>query len=189
MIPRMRASDAGLRDLVKLLPFGTVMVEVGSYAGESALIFAHSERIDRVYCVDNWKGGYDAGDLASGSDMQAVERLFDLNTQCEPKIVKIRLDSETAADIFKTVDFVYLDGDHSYHQVLKDITIWTGRVRKGGYIGGHDFTETEGCNRSQVCRAVLDSLGEPDHLFSDSSWLKKSDLYDNHHRDTGLQEA
>ncbi len=55
-----------------------VMIEVGSYAGESADIFASTGKVKTLYCVDPWQAGYDEGDIASySSDFKEVENAFD----------------------------------------------------------------------------------------------------------------
>ena len=55
-----------------------VMIEVGSYAGESADIFASTGKVKTLYCIDPWKEGYDEGDIASySSDFKEVENAFD----------------------------------------------------------------------------------------------------------------
>ena len=38
-----------------------------------------------------------------------------------------------------SLDFVFLDGDHSYDGLKKDIIAWLPKVKKGGIICGHDF--------------------------------------------------
>ena len=38
-----------------------------------------------------------------------------------------------------SLDFVFIDGDHSYDGVKKDINLWTCKVKKSGWIGGHDY--------------------------------------------------
>lgn len=46
-------------------------------------------------------------------------------------------------DIYRHIpdnlDFIYIDGDHSYEGVKKDIELYWPKVRKGGVFGGHDF--------------------------------------------------
>ena len=39
----------------------------------------------------------------------------------------------------KTLDFVFIDGDHTFNNVMLDILLWTPKVRKGGIISGHDY--------------------------------------------------
>lgn len=45
----------------------------------------------------------------------------------------------TAKEIDKPLDFIYIDGNHAYDYVKKDIEVAKKLVKKGGVIGGHDF--------------------------------------------------
>jgi len=40
----------------------------------------------------------------------------------------------------ESLDFVFLDGDHSYDSIKKDICAWLPKVKKNGIIAGHDFS-------------------------------------------------
>ena len=57
----------------------------------------------------------------------------------------IRATSTQAAKLMPkgSLDFVYIDAQHSYHPCLKDITIWWPKVRQGGIIAGHDYINVE----------------------------------------------
>ena len=39
----------------------------------------------------------------------------------------------------ESLDFVYIDGDHTYRFAMMDIIIWERKVRPGGIISGHDY--------------------------------------------------
>jgi hypothetical protein len=39
----------------------------------------------------------------------------------------------------KFFDFVYIDGDHSYEGVKRDVADWYPKVKKGGILSGHDY--------------------------------------------------
>lgn len=43
-----------------------------------------------------------------------------------------------------SLDFVFIDADHSYAAVAADIDAWLPKVRKGGIIAGHDYCEWPG---------------------------------------------
>lgn len=49
--------------------------------------------------------------------------------------------SEEAARVFApdTMDFVYIDGDHRYDAVVRDLQLWWDKVRIGGLFCGHDY--------------------------------------------------
>jgi predicted O-methyltransferase YrrM len=36
-------------------------------------------------------------------------------------------------------DFVFIDADHSYEAVKRDITLWRPKVKPGGWLCGHDL--------------------------------------------------
>ena len=38
-----------------------------------------------------------------------------------------------------SLDFVYIDGDHSFDAVMCDLVEWSKRVRPGGIVSGHDY--------------------------------------------------
>lgn len=39
----------------------------------------------------------------------------------------------------RSVDFVYIDGHHSFQATTNDIAEWLPKIRKGGIIAGHDY--------------------------------------------------
>lgn len=53
----------------------------------------------------------------------------------------------------ESVDWVFIDCDHSYEGVSRDIRDWAPKVRIGGFITGHDI------NLESVQRAVRDEIG------------------------------
>ena len=38
-----------------------------------------------------------------------------------------------------SLDFIFIDASHQYPDVLKDIKLWSKKVKIGGYITGHDI--------------------------------------------------
>ena len=87
------------------------------------------------------------------------------------RIKLIQLYSDQAARIWESgeFDFVWIDGDHSYEQVKRDIKNYLPFVKKGGFIGGHDFGPTvSGCG---VIMAVNEVFGHKNiELGSDYTW-------------------
>lgn len=64
------------------------------------------------------------------------------------------------------LDFVFIDADHSYDAVCKDIKAWRPKVRGGGLISGHDY------EWPTVANAVHDTLGGEVIVAGDSCWMK-----------------
>ena len=60
------------------------------------------------------------------------------------------------------VDFIWVDGDHSYEGVAGDIYHWVPKVHKGGIVAFHDYFEDEppAHNPSGAGRAIREKMGD-----------------------------
>lgn len=160
----------GIDEIISLLNKDSIMVEVGCYYGESTLMWESSDKIIKIFAIDPWKDFYDVNDGASQKgNMKEVENIFDENIKNSSKIIKLKSTSIEASKNFDdaSLDFVYLDGSHTYEDVLSDITHWIPKIKKNGFIGGHDI------GWQSVNSAVLKGLGRIDKKFEDSSWIVK----------------
>ena len=166
------ARDA-LVELVGSLPSNRqmVMVEVGSFRGESAEIFLNTNRFSRIYCIDPWKNFYDKNDWASFSNMAKVERDFDRRVGGDERVVKVKGTIDTFFERYPNIalDFAYIDGCHTYDAVKHDLTKIMTTSRPRVAVAGHDFLEKEW---EGVTRAVKECIGSPDAVFPDTSWVK-----------------
>ncbi len=83
----------------------------------------------KMHCIDIW------ADPDKTIFAEAKKRLAPLNCKL------IRKSSMEAVKEFapQSLDFVYIDGDHRYQQVLKDLTAWSKIVRPDGIVSGHDY--------------------------------------------------
>jgi len=96
--------------------------------------------------VDFWGPipGYE--DVANVNEAEHL-RLLELARQVErdfnPRAKVVRgLSTEVAQQVPPhSLDFVYLDADHSYKGATDDLKAWAGKVRPGGAIGGHDYID------------------------------------------------
>lgn len=43
---------------------------------------------------------------------------------------------------YDSIDFVYIDGSHIFDYVMTDIIEWTKRVKSGGIVAGHDYSDS-----------------------------------------------
>lgn len=180
-IYNMRPTSNGLPDLVDVV-YGKAnhmlsMIEIGSYAGQSMEIFANTKKVSKIICIDPWKKDYDPGDPASSTDMDEVEKLFDSRMsevkKLQVDVIKHKgtIDTFVQTDlssIVNNIDFIYIDGRHKYDSVKNDITLSLEKIKPTIAICGHDWVN----GWQEVKNAVLDTLGNPDKTFSDTSWLK-----------------
>jgi len=146
------------------------MIEIGSYVGESTLIFA--KHFKNVISVDPYVNDYDYNDDACRfADFDLVYKKFMERTRSVMNITNFRITSDEGAEVLnkRRYDFVYIDGVHTYDQVKKDIINYLPLIKENGFIGGHDYANTW----PMVKSAVDEVLKNPDRTFKDTSWLKK----------------
>ena len=80
---------------------------------------------------------------------RALDALYDgvlaLGRDFWPFLRIIRKHSVVAAaDVTDgSLDFVFIDADHTYPAVVADIAAWWPKVKPGGWIGGHDYGKPE----------------------------------------------
>lgn len=114
--------------------------EIGVFQGFNALNILHHLPIKLLYLIDPYLLYKEYLDITSPfayfSKKAANKRL----ASYEDKICYItKKSSEAINDIPDYLDFVYIDGNHSYEYVVRDIATYWYKVRKGGVIGGHDY--------------------------------------------------
>jgi hypothetical protein len=78
--------------------------------------------------------------------------------------------SKTVDD--ESLDFVYIDADHTYQGCLLDIIAWESKVRVGGLICGHDFADYPE-ERIMVKKAVRKYYGNDVMVTTDDEWNGK----------------
>ena len=171
---RDATSTEGLLDLIKELGDNSDkrMIEIGSFVGESTVLFAQS--FGSVTAIDPFMEGYD--------DKDPTSYLFEFNNVYETyldrtkdytniKTLKMTSDEGYDALKFNEWDFIYIDGLHTYEGVKNDIKNFLPLVKKGGVIGGHDYTN-QIPHLVGVYEAVNEMFGQPDKVFGDNSWIK-----------------
>lgn len=118
-----------------------VGAEVGVAAGE------YSERLMKanpeltLYGIDPWEPYSGYKDFARLGTFQSLEERAH---QCLDKYENyhfMKMYSLEAADKIpnESLDFVYIDANHSEPYVTQDIEAWFPKVRVGGVVAGHDY--------------------------------------------------
>ena len=163
----------GFAEFVATLPLRCRVVEIGCYRGEATRVFL--TQASHVTCVDIWEDYTEdngIGGVVEMRGMAAVEAAFDAMATLVPgRIDKIKGRSLDVARLFPdaSVDVVYIDANHSYDHVVADIVAWLPKIKPGGLIAGHDFDR----DRWGVVQGVRQILGNPDAVFSDSTWVRR----------------
>ncbi len=54
----------------------------------------------------------------------------------------------------ESLDFVYLDANHSFRYIIDDVDTWSKKVHKGGIVAGHDYNSHRSSVECQVKTAI-----------------------------------
>lgn len=115
-------------------------IEIGVAVGDNSLSILKELAVDRLFLIDPYVPYEFDGRIwdASADYAIAYAKLAEY-----PQVVWLRKTSESAIREFQNeeaVDFVYIDGNHSYESVKKDIALYYPLIKNNGLIGGHDYT-------------------------------------------------
>jgi len=150
-------------------------VELGVYKGIFTQTIARRAPNMQVFAVDAWTTydgylDYPPGDLENVGFVQARERCFKY-----PNVQMIKGWSKDVVLTFPdaSLDFVFIDANHTYECAKEDIALWAPKVKQGGIVMGHDYFETADHQRLKhlefgVIRAVNEHVEAEGikHLFT-----------------------
>lgn len=134
--------------MVEEAPSPAHFVEVGAWYGRStaflAVEIANSGKRITLDVVDTWKGNKDEPWMiqeAERVDLFASFWQYMKWGKVDHLINPIQRESVEAARGYlkDSLDFVFIDGCHTFDEVSADITAWSPKIKKGGIIAGDDF--------------------------------------------------
>jgi len=113
--------------------------EIGVCKGKYSRVFCWNVPNLHLYCIDTWfsdpNDPGDEGVLNESNYAHAKKILNPFN------VTFLRSDSMDAVKTFKdeSLDFVYIDANHTFDYVMRDIIEWSKKVKIGGIVAGHDY--------------------------------------------------
>ena len=154
----------GLKDMCDdIIRPDYVIVEIGSFSGLSSDCIARYCR--KLVCIDFWEStiGYVEipKDMLVTAHKQFTERMS-VHSNIEVRESTSLAEAEKFDD--GSIDMVYIDGRHDEASVRADIKAWLPKVKKGGWVTGHDI------NIGGVQVPVKEIFGNTYKSYSDSSW-------------------
>jgi len=148
-------------------------VEIGVNEGDNIFKIAESNSKLKIYGVDPYKVQKEntlyeknINEEYNDESLSIIKRKI-LKESLKYPNLKIIIDrSDNASKQFdkESIDFVFIDGDHSYKSVKNDINCWEPKVQEDGLIMGHDY------NWGDVARAVGEIFTEV-WILPDSMWV------------------
>lgn len=132
--------------------------------------------LTKLYCIDSWTTT--KGYSESGNGETTMRRRYEAaqkNLAKYPCELIQKTSMEAVSDFAaNSLDFVYIDANHTFDYVMQDIIEWTKIVKPGGIVAGHDYRCYHHDEISeQVSKAVL--------LYTQIHDIKPVYIYDADH--------
>jgi hypothetical protein len=136
--------------------------EIGVLNGKNSILFLENLNIKKLYLIDPYKyykGHDDPKYKTKGYDEIANNIYNNTRKSLKKYNKKIRFFRDLSENVANKIpnnslDFVYIDGNHSYEYVKRDIELYWPKVKKGGIIGGDDL----GLHQPGVLKAVSEFI-------------------------------
>jgi hypothetical protein len=135
-------------DLIKMLPLGTEGAEIGVMQGGFANEILTTP-VRKLHLIDAWQHVPGHPDNAismsqGGHNCNETTVITRFAKQIEQRRVVVhRMFSVEAARHFHphSLDWIFIDADHTYQAVLDDLRTWSSKIKPGGVIMGHDYMD------------------------------------------------
>jgi predicted O-methyltransferase YrrM len=145
----------GRKELVKLfkeLDF-KVGVEVGVLEGGFSEILCQELPNTKIYSVDAWEYYPIANNFRKAHVYPPMyQRVKDRLAKYSNNVIIKKWSMDAVKDFEdESLDFVHIDSDHGFKFIVEDIYEWGKKIKMGGIISGHDFSE--GASSKKYCHA------------------------------------
>lgn len=144
-IPKMKLEQRNIANckilldrkvLLENLPKDAVVAEIGVDKGDFSEQILDICTPAKLYLVDAWHSER----YHDGLFHQVTER-FSKRIDSGEIEIKRGLSIEMAGDFAdQSLDWVYIDTDHSYETTIRELCLYASKVKVGGIISGHDYT-------------------------------------------------
>lgn len=129
--------------------------EIGVFKGRFSKFLLERCKEISIICVDTWSGIGMSDWVIDGfngdKEYENLKNFFDNNYPGRVTLIR-KTSSEASLEIQEEyLDFIYIDASHDYESTLNDLNNWYPKLRKGGTISGHDYSN---CRSKKVKRAV-----------------------------------
>ena len=137
-------SGEGLIKPINELEGELVGVEVGVCLAHTTEAFIKGiKNLKKLYAIDNyptfvdWDGSDWNQDRQNLMKKTAQEKMIPYKSKVEFLHISSQEFVRTIED--ESLDFVFIDGDHSYEAALKDFENYYPKIKNGGIFAGHDI--------------------------------------------------
>lgn len=136
-------SAIDLPPVIRELGPNAVGVEIGVWMGTNiGYLLQECDNIKMLYGVDPYEPYQDWNRYIDENLMkearESAENIINAFPGRGQLIVGTSEDARNQC--MNLIDFVFIDGDHSFERCYEDLNLWYDAVRPSGLFSGHDFT-------------------------------------------------
>ncbi|NJO18194.1 MAG: class I SAM-dependent methyltransferase [Thioploca sp.] len=129
--------------LLKEMPRNSICAEIGTYDGNFArkiLYFTNPKQLHLIDpWVDSWHDGSPHQDEMNNRYQNVLKR-FNREINLGQVIINRGYSHEVCNNFEDNYfDWIYIDGNHQYEFVKKDLELYYPKVKVGGFITGDDY--------------------------------------------------
>jgi len=143
--------------LLQTMPKNSVCAEIGVNRGNFSKLILKIVKPKKLYLIDPWTHFSGVKQNEAKSDENYNKTLKRVKNEIESGQVILKKGS--SLDVLTEFednffDWIYVDGDHRYEFVKKDLELSYSKVKKNGFITGDDYNNQWGPMKKQVAKAV-----------------------------------
>jgi hypothetical protein len=159
-------------DFLKTLPQNSIGAEIGVFKGEFSKFILTVVKPKQLFLIDGWWKVY--GDTFSWSGIETdfgkltTHKAYECTEQVLAKYDKDKVAQILVGNDLQIIkkfknnffDWVYLDTSHEYAQTKKELDLLDSKIKKNGYIIGHDWQPDRTHIHHGVYKAVIEFCKE-----------------------------
>jgi hypothetical protein len=129
-----------------------IFVEIGTHEGFFSDRLMEANPTATLYCIDpyvKYEEYKDGINFITGDEL-FNKTVQELKSKYGDRVIFIREFSSNAINLIPdNIDFLYIDGNHTYKYVYDDLKNYFDKVKSGGYIMGDDAVDTDESKRDE----------------------------------------
>ena len=138
----------GMNKVYEAVGTGGKVAEIGVHLGDGAAKILRRAKPDELFLVDPWVVSGEDRHKGSWFDQRHTDRHMENrydHVRARFAAENVRVFRETSQSWLERqpealLDWIWIDGDHSYNAVVEDLRLSFRAVKPGGYICGDDYS-------------------------------------------------
>lgn len=148
--PNVRRISNRKDEMLNLLPKNAVVAEIGVNFGNFAMDILQQTNPAKFHLIDCWEEQDFNHTSDVYQDAQQKQALKEVGQKFQKQIdsKNVIINRGFSQDVLpkfadKYFDWVYIDASHRFEDCLRDLKLCEPKVKKNGYIAGHDYCNSD----------------------------------------------